>query len=149
MRLNKKQLNKFWGKVQKTNGCWNWIGALTQKGYGNFRYGYKQLRVHRLSWMMHNGKISKDLLVCHSCDNPKCVNPKHLFLGTHSDNRLDMYKKGRRKMFGENHPRAKLKKADVIDIRNLYKNNPRSLLAKQFNTSISNIGLVINYKRWL
>ena len=90
-------IDRFWNKVQKgnKNSCWNWLGAKNPKGYGLLGIQYPERRSHRFSWYLHNGKIPKKLFVLHSCDNPSCVNPNHLFLGTAQDNTNDMIKKGR------------------------------------------------------
>ena len=89
---------KFWAKVDKTSVCWNWTGATTRsnkKGYGQASRNGAVVLSHRLSWEIINGPISKDLLVLHRCDNPLCVNPAHLFLGSQSDNMKDCIAKGR------------------------------------------------------
>jgi len=83
--------------AEDENGCWPWIGAKTHYGYGKIRKNHKQIGAHRISYELHIGKIPKGMSVLHSCDNPGCVNPKHLFLGTQSDNLKDMFKKGRNK----------------------------------------------------
>jgi len=92
---------RFWAKVAKTeDGCWNWTASKRHKGYGAFCY-YRddgtlvQGRAHRYSWEIHNGDIPDGMFVLHSCDNPACVNPDHLFLGTNQDNVDDMMRKGR------------------------------------------------------
>ena len=88
---------RFWEKVYKS-ACWNWTGSLNEKGYGLFRIGGrkgKAEKAHRVSWEMFNGPIPENLHVLHLCDNRKCVNPEHLFLGTHQDNMKDMMTKGR------------------------------------------------------
>jgi len=104
--------DRFWSKVQKTENCWLWMGARTKLGYGQ-RGGRKTGRryTHRLSWEMRFGPIPEGLCVLHHCDNPPCVNPDHLFLGTKKDNTQDMIAKGRGRgprFSGETHPGARL-----------------------------------------
>lgn len=90
-------LERFWSKVQKTDSCWLWKGAKNQFGYGFFRLGSRNEVAHRVSYNWIKGEIPSGLLVLHTCDNPSCVNPDHLFIGTHSDNMRDMYRKKRHK----------------------------------------------------
>ena len=87
-------MKRFWEKVQKTTTCWNWTAA-KRNGYGVIKIDKKLIAVHRLSYEMHKGRIPAGLMICHSCDNPLCVNPDHLFLGTGSINMRDAMSKGR------------------------------------------------------
>ena len=87
---------RFWSKVRKADGCWEWTGAATERGYGVLGRGERGLgneKAHRVSWMLHHGQIPDGLWVLHRCDNPKCVRPDHLFLGTSDDNIADMHAK--------------------------------------------------------
>ncbi|KKM00856.1 hypothetical protein LCGC14_1800190, partial [marine sediment metagenome] len=116
-------MKRFWAKVIKNkNGCWEWKNATDTSGYGLFWKNGKHHKAHRISWELHNGKIPKGLLVLHTCDNPLCVNPNHLWLGTNQDNQNDMYAKNRgKKATGEKHGCAKLTWEVVRIIRKLYK----------------------------
>lgn len=89
---------RFWSKVSKEpneKGCWIWTGELGIKGYGIATVRGFRVAAHRLSYLIHNGSLDPDLMVCHNCDNPPCVNPEHLFQGTNSDNVRDCVNKKR------------------------------------------------------
>jgi len=120
-----KMIQRFFAKIKKPmfeNECWEWIGA-SKDGYGYFRNTLtkKQTRVNRLSFDLFNGPLDENLLVLHTCDNSKCVNPKHLFQGTHGDNVRDKVNKGR-SLFGELCPTSVLTevfiKQLIVDILN-------------------------------
>lgn len=110
---------RFWEKVTKTDTCWVWNAATNRGGYGQFRSGSEiGILAHRFSWSIHFGGIPNGLFVCHKCDNPPCVNPDHLFLGTHDDNIADAASK-KRMAHGENSGPAKLRDYDVMKMREI------------------------------
>lgn len=113
---------RFWRFIEKTDGCWLWTGNHDTAGYGRFWFDANtRVPAHRVSYEFHYGPIPEGLFVCHHCDNPPCVNPAHLFLGTAQDNVSDMCAKGRNvPLAGSSSGRAKLTEQDVIEIRALF-----------------------------
>jgi hypothetical protein len=122
------------------------------KGYGQFWDGRKKVLAHRWAYAFYIGEFQSDLFVCHKCDNPSCVNPEHLFLGTNLDNVRDMMNKGRHSRYsvcGEMHPMAKLKKCDVENIRVLISEGlSHREIANKFGVSKSLIGAICQGKIW-
>lgn len=94
-RAKKPAIVRFWRRAQPGPNCWTWDGAPYNGGYGRMYFNEKVQAAHRVSWQLFRGSIPDGMLVCHHCDNPICVNPAHLFVGTSRDNVLDMVKKDR------------------------------------------------------
>ena len=150
LQIIDKDVKKFWSKVDKTKNCWEWTGRYHKQGYGFMDINKKGELTHRISWVINRGKIPKGICVLHKCDNPKCVNPDHLFLGTHTDNMRDMVSKGRRfHTFGENTPHRILNDFQVIEIKKLLKLKfPYKELAKAFGVSRSTINDIVSGYTW-
>lgn len=105
-RSDEADVKRFWGKVdQAEEGCWLWQGTLLKQGYGCFKIAGKMYKAHRVAYIYAKGDIPVVLVLCHSCDNPRCVRPDHLFPGTYKDNMQDAKRKGRMAMGGRSGPR--------------------------------------------
>lgn len=119
-------------------GCWLWEGACTPEGYGTLSFKNKTVSAHRLSYAIHN-EHPGEMCVCHRCDTPMCVNPNHLFLGTHKDNARDKIKKGRG-CIGEDHGSAKLSVREVRAIKSA--TGSQRAIAKRSGISQSNVSFI-------
>lgn len=141
------QASRFWSKVARgaDAACWQWLGRTGGKGYGATHFQREPWWAHRLAYYLSFGAIPENLCVCHTCDNPACCNPTHLFLGTIADNNADMVAK-RRHGFGIRNGNAKLTEADVRAIRNSVAEG-RSL-ADDYDVSPALISLIRNRKVW-
>lgn len=140
---------RFWAAVQKSDGCWMWSGKRRQDGYGELEVGKRTVKAHRLSFELAHGAIPKGAEVCHTCDNPGCVNPSHLFAGNHTENMRDMANKGRSRpsgIRGEQHGGAKLTLDAVQAIRR--DSRPQARIAAEYGVSQSLVSQIKRGKVW-
>lgn len=134
---------------EPTSGCWLWTGAFDKDGYGFLSMGNRKTRAHRVSWMLTHNEDPGDLLVCHRCDNPACVNPGHLFLGTPADNDADRDAKGRgNPARGEAQGFARLTSEDVREIRYLAGEFSQGSLADMYGVSQATISDIVCRRTW-
>lgn len=150
------EVERFWSKVAvgAPDDCWLWSASLDTKGYGQFRSRGTMVRAHRWSYVAANGSIDSAVHVLHSCDTPRCVNPAHLFTGTHADNMADMAAKGRAsrvaRFAGDDHPNSRLTADQVADIRRRYtgKRGQQAAFAREFGVTKSAVHLVVHGRNW-
>lgn len=164
-RLSYTAIERFWAKVNKLGSlkniyighCWEWTASVEGGGYGQFSLlgkGKALIKAHRLSFLIENGHLPESKEVCHACDNPKCVRPSHLFLGSHKENMLDAKGKGRMKIAskgraGELNNQAKLKASDIPVILRLRSEGISQVaVARQFGVSCSCVSLIERRKKW-
>ncbi len=150
-----RYIDSFYQKFRvSTNGCWEWTRGRFNGGYGKFnkravKYDLSHY-AHRTSWIIHFGPIPEGLQVCHRCDNPGCVNPQHLFLGTSEDNMQDASRKGRmntwRRLHGAQHGRAKLTLDQVRSIQ--MDDRPRKDIAREYGVSLSRVSKIKQGNTW-
>ena len=158
-----EQIARFWARVDKTGECWVWTGCRLPRGYGTLTLGGRTSSAHRLSYILAHGPIPAGLHVCHRCDNPPCVNPAHLYLGTNAQNMRDAVRNGlmasgerhglakypERRPRGAGHGMAKLTEADVLAIRQRHQGGETQMaLATAYRVSFQTIHLIVRRKRW-
>lgn len=152
---------RFWSKVDKAGKapehrpemgkCWVWLGFRDPDGYGHLKWGGRSPGAHRISWWLHNGPIPDETPhVLHHCDNPSCVRPSHLWLGTDADNVRDRQSKGRgRGASGERNRNASLRESDVIEIRRQVEAGEKQVsMARRYRVSQVAIHLICRRKTW-
>ena len=143
-------IDRFNSRVDKSGACWMWKGAKGKNGYGSFFGSVGDVafqKAHRFSYAYFNGPIGKDMNVCHKCDNPSCVNPEHLFLGTTQDNIDDKLAKGRSRIQrGEDAPRAKLTEAQVREI--MLDPRPHTVLSHEYGVTRHTISDIKRKYSW-
>ena len=145
---------RFYSRIKKPEGsdCWVWQGKPNADGYGTFVINCKFMLAHRYSFILHNGDAALgDLCVCHTCDNPSCVNPEHLFAGSHKENMVDMISKGRgADTRGAKNGRAKLSEVEVRQIRELAAKGELThrAIGAIFGVSHAVVGSIAKRKSW-
>jgi len=148
--------NRFWKFVDKgkKTECWNWKGHFSgsTSRYPSFYDGNSEVKAHRFSYELHVGPIPEGLLVCHHCDNKSCVNPAHLFVGTHKDNTNDARQKNRLRwgsLHGEKNPRSKWTEQQVRDVVRLWKQGmPLADVAMNSGVTRTSVGAIVEGRVW-
>jgi hypothetical protein len=146
--MNAEIIDRFWKRVLKTSntiGCWEWINPSHPFGYGRLKVGKKIELAHRLSYKIHFGDITPSQCVLHKCDNPRCVNPNHLFLGNRNDNAKDRTLKGRT-FKGSQVTISIFNEQQIKDIRSSTKTI--SQLSKDYGVSYQHMWLIVKRKSW-
>jgi hypothetical protein len=149
--MRKTPQERFWPKVKKGEGCWEWHGALSS-GYGHFWDGNRIVQAHVFSWKEANGEIHDGLFVLHECDNRPCVRPDHLFLGTAGDNIRDAVSKGRNRYkphSGEANGRAKFTREEAMTIiKRHLAGESQNALARELGVAPSTINCIVLGTHW-
>jgi len=163
-----ERVDAFWSKIDRSGGpdaCWPWTSNVTPAGYGRPRWGGPHLLAHRIAWGLVNGVIPDGVCALHSCDNPPCCNPAHLFLGSRRDNVADMIAKGRARKAtgaatgahtcpesvarGSAHRGSKLKESDIIAIRAaVAAGEYKTSVARRYSVSDALIGMIVRREAW-
>lgn len=155
-KIHAETIARFWSKTSQSGDCLEWTASINRGGYGQFNAGNKRIVLaHRFSWEIANGPIPDGLLVCHDCDNRKCVELAHLFLGTHKDNNNDMFSKGRGHVFdgsqaiGENNVNAKLTKEMVSKVKGLLSAGASlGIISKEFGITKQAVMAIRDEETW-
>lgn len=139
---------RFWAKVDKSGDCWEWTASRDRDGYGVFS-DKGQWRAHRYSYMLEHGEIPAGMCVMHACDNPPCVNPAHLRLGTNAENAAESAAR-RRRPHGVGNPNAKLTEQQVLELRARYSEGgvTQTKLAAEYGVSTALVSFIVTRKAW-
>jgi hypothetical protein len=158
-RWNQSLSERFWSKVSVSGpgDCWPWRASRSRKGYGRINIDRRSHNAHRVAWLLANGAVPDDRMVCHHCDNPPCCNPAHLFLGEAADNTADMMQKGRHRTRvpdllarGERFPQARLTNDGVAEARRLRAEGHLSIeqIAQRFGVSVATMASALRGDTW-
>lgn len=166
IQLTEQQIGNFWKKVAKKGAdeCWEWTGSIQSNGYGQFGNNNKSpMLPHRVAFTLMSGPIPHGICVLHKCDNRKCCNPAHLFLGTHQDNSNDCIAKGRISRGekqsravrencrrGEDRPESKLTAEQVLEIRRIHASGEMGghQIGRKFGIAFQHVSKIVNRKQW-
>jgi HNH endonuclease len=148
--LRRPVAERFWDRVNRGPGCWEWTAGLGSHGYGSLSVGGKLETTHRISWRLHFGPIPDGLHVLHHCDNKRCVRPDHLYLGSEADNSADRKARGRAGAArGEANPNHKLTTTAVAEIRRrLTAGETTRALGREFGVAASGISRIGSGQMW-
>lgn len=161
------QPDLFWSHVDKAGECWLWTARIGTTGYGAvsvLRNGFhRTFKAHRVAWELENGPIPEGKFLCHHCDNPPCVNPTHMFIGSHNDNMADAKAKGRMRwantharridpsltVRGERHGQARLTLNDVEEIKRRYAGGElQRVIASDYGVRQTQVSRIVRGERW-
>jgi hypothetical protein len=138
-------MKRFWNKVRKTDGCWEWTGAKSSYGHGNIKIDGIARGAHRVVLELEGIDVPSGMVVRHNCDNPSCVNPDHLRLGSQGDNVQDMHDRKRHKILRG----SRMSLDDAIEIRALVKAGAKQRdLAKDYGVSPQYINSIVKHRKW-
>lgn len=151
-RLREHEIKRFWTKVEKTPDCWLWTAGKDRDGYGQYWADRIPVRAHVYSFLLHGGQIEAGKCVCHTCDNPSCIAPYHLWQGTDLQNKQDKKRKGRHvgAHKGEGHHKAKLTEGQVREMRQTYAAGgiSQEAVGRLYGISQGHVKDIVSRKRW-